>query len=131
MAETVIVAEDSPPNRKILAHLLTKFGFHVIACEHGAEAWEQLQANPSAVAVISDIMMPNMDGLALLKVIRENDAFVNIPVLLVTAISDKEYIEQARALRVSGYILKPVTYERVLKKLKEIFPQRKFPDLAA
>lgn len=130
--DTILIAEDSPPNRKILAHLLEKLGFNVIACEHGQEAWEKLQQAPERpVAVISDIMMPNMDGLALLKHIRGDEKFKDIPVVLVTAVSEKDYIVQAKDLNVNGYILKPVTFQRVTSKLQELFPGRTFPKIAA
>lgn len=131
--DCILIAEDSPPNRKILAHLLEKLGFNVVACEHGAEAWEKMQDGKieRLVAVISDIMMPNMDGLALLKNIRSEEKFKNLPVVLVTAVSEKDYIVQAKDLNVNGYILKPVTFQRVTTKLRELFPNRTFPKIAA
>ena len=130
--DTIIIAEDSPPNRKILAHLLEKLGFNVIACEHGQEAWDVLQ-NPgqhNVVLIISDIMMPTMDGLQLLRAIRQSNTHKDMPVVLVTAVSEKDYIVQARELSVNGYILKPVTFQRVTGKLQELFPAKSFPKIA-
>lgn len=132
--EKIIVAEDSPPNRKILVHLLQKLGYEVEGFENGKLAWEAVESaeNPSnIVAVISDIMMPTMDGIELLKNIRGSETFKDLPVLLVTAVSDKEYILEAKSLNVNGYILKPVTFQRVTGKLSELFPGKKFPKLAA
>ncbi|MGZ3723047.1 MAG: response regulator [Bdellovibrionales bacterium] len=131
--DTIVIAEDSPPNRKILAHLLERLGFEVIACENGDEAWAALQdvKNERVVAVISDIMMPKMDGIQLLRNIRGLEKTAALAVILVTAISEKEYIAQAKELKVNGYILKPVTFQRVTSKLQELFPQRTFPKIAA
>jgi CheY-like chemotaxis protein len=131
--DKILIAEDSPPNRKILAHLLERLGFEVIACEHGEEAWAKLNdpATERVIAVISDIMMPKMDGIQLLKNIRGEQKTAVLPVILVTAMSEKEYIAQAKELKVSGYILKPVTFQRVTGKLQELFPQRTFPKIAA
>lgn len=132
--EKIIVAEDSPPNRKILVHLLQKLGYEVEGFENGKLAWEAVEAEEhpeNLVAVISDIMMPTMDGIELLKNIRGSEKFKTLPVLLVTAVSDKEYILEAKSLNVSGYILKPVTFQRVTGKLSELFPNKKFPKLAA
>lgn len=130
--DTIIIAEDSPPNRKILAHLLEKLGFHVIACEHGQEAWDALQSpgEHNVVLIISDIMMPTMDGLQLLRAIRQSKTHKDMPVVLVTAVSEKDYIVQARELSVNGYILKPVTFQRVTSKLQELFPAKSFPKIA-
>lgn len=131
--EKVIVVEDSPPNRKILVHLLEKLEYEVESFEDGQQAWDHLKNNdnPGLVAIISDIMMPNMDGVQLLKHIRESDKFKDLPFVLVTAVSDRDYIVEAKSLNVNGYILKPVTFQRVANKLKGLFPDRNFPKLAS
>lgn len=131
--EVILVAEDSPPNRKILSHLLKKLNYDVIECEDGKKAWEEhLKGKKidNLVAILSDIMMPNMDGLGLLKHVREDSNYQEIPFVLITAVSDKDYIIQAKSLNVNGYILKPVTFQRVTTKLKELFPAKEFPKLA-
>lgn len=132
-ADTIIIAEDSPPNRKILTHLIEKLGFHVIACENGQEAWNQLTSGHHArvAAIISDIMMPTMDGISLLRQIRAHETLNQTPFVLVTAISDKDYIAQAKDLNANGYIPKPVTFQRVTTQMQELFPDRTFPKLVA
>lgn len=132
--ETILIAEDSPPNRKILSHLLKKLDYNVIECVDGQEAWEHYLKDGGVdglVAILSDIMMPNMDGLGLLKHVREDSQYKDIPFVLITAVSDKDYIIQAKSLNVNGYILKPVTFQRVTTKLKEMFPAKVFPKLAS
>ena len=131
--DTVIVAEDSPPNRKILSHLLIRLGFHVVACENGKQAWDALTSgeNKQVVAVISDIMMPIMDGINLLRNVRGHESLKTLPFVLITAVQEKEYIVQAKELGVNGYILKPVTFHRVTSKMQELFPTRTFPKFAA
>ena len=126
--ECIVVAEDSPPNRKILVHLLEKLGYEVVSCEDGKMAWDKINSDETknVVAILSDIMMPNMDGLELLKSCRGDDRFKDIPFVLITAVSDREYILEAKELQVNGYILKPVTFQRVTTKLKELFPEKKF-----
>ncbi len=127
--EWIIVAEDSLPNRTILIHLLKKLGYNIIECADGEAAWAayQQRGQRQVVAVLSDIMMPHLDGIGLLKNIRSVDP--NLPVVLITAVSEREYIIEARALNVNGYILKPVTFQRVSAKLKELFPERRFPNM--
>lgn len=129
----IVVAEDSAPNRTVLALLLRKLGFKVIECSDGDAAWRALHENPDKkiVAVMSDLMMPNMDGIELLRRSRNDERTKQIPFVLVTAVSDKDYISEAKALQVNGYLLKPVTYQRVSMKLKELFPDRVLPDLAS
>jgi CheY-like chemotaxis protein len=131
LPDVILIAEDSPPNRRILEHLLNKLGFMVIACEDGQEAWAKLTSAPPGriVAVISDIMMPNLDGLQLLRLVREHKTMKTLPFVLVTAVSERGYITQAIELSVNGYILKPVTFQRVTEQLQTLFPARKFPKL--
>ncbi|MAE72681.1 MAG: response regulator [Bdellovibrionaceae bacterium] len=131
--EVIVVAEDSPPNRKILCHLLEKLGYEVVGCEDGEVALKAIEEHKDAniVAVISDIMMPKMDGIELLKKVRSIESQKDTPFVLVTAVSDREYIVEAKALGVNGYILKPVTFQRVTSKLQELFPGKQFPNLAA
>jgi CheY-like chemotaxis protein len=132
-SEYVVVAEDSAPNRAILVLLLRRLGFEVFECDDGDVAWKAISENvdKNIVAVISDLMMPSMDGLELLRRVRNGEDTRSLPFVLVTAVSDKDYIFEARKLNVNGYILKPVTYQRVAAKLKELFPERQFPQLAS
>ena len=131
--EYIVVAEDSAPNRTILVLLLRKLGFKVIECIDGDVAWKAMNdpGEKRIVAVISDLMMPNMDGLELLRRTRNDEKFKDMPFVLVTAVSDKDYIFEAKNLKVNGYILKPVTYKRVSAKLQELFPEKQFPQLAS
>lgn len=131
--ETILIAEDSIPNQKILSHLLSKLGYEVIACANGAEAWAKLSEpeGEKIVAVLSDMMMPEMDGMTLLKKVRESEKFKALPFVLITAVSDRDHIILAKSLNVNGYILKPVTFPRVTAKLQEIFPNKKYPKIAA
>jgi len=130
--EYVVVAEDSPPNRAILVLLLRSLGYKIIECDDGDVAWRALceRDGRNIVAVISDLMMPNMDGLELLRRVRNDESFANLPFVLVTAVSDKDYLFEAKSLRVNGYILKPATYRRVAAKMQELFPGKQFPRLA-
>lgn len=132
--KSVILAEDSPTNRTVIKHLLLKLGFSVIECETGKIAWQALQAEyekENVVAVISDIMMPDMDGIDFLEMVREEEKYKSLPFVLVTAVMEKEQVISAKKLGVNGYILKPVTFQRISAKMKELFPEHKFPRMAA
>lgn len=131
--EFVLVAEDSVANRTVLVLLIRKLGFKVIECDDGVGAWKALSENKDRkiVAVFSDMMMPKMDGLELLRRVRNESTTANLPFVLVTAVSDNDFIFEAKNLNVNGYILKPVTYQRVSAKMKELFPHRVFPQLAS
>lgn len=128
--EYIVVAEDSPPNRTILVLLLRKLGFKVLECDDGDVAWKMMDQHrdKKIIAVISDIMMPNMDGMEFLRRVRADEFYSKTPFVFVTAVSEKDYIFEAKKLNVQGYILKPVTFRRVSQKLQEIFPSKKMPN---
>ncbi len=127
---TVLLVEDSKTNRLVFTHLLHKLGFDVLECEDGSIAWEILnnpEKSKNIVCVVSDIMMPKLDGISLLKKVRETEHIKDIKFLLVTAVMEKQQVLTARSLGISGYILKPVTFKRVHDIFVEIFPDRNFP----
>lgn len=126
---SILVAEDSKPNRTILVNILEKLGFDVDACANGSLAWEAFSKEKSYLCVLSDIMMPEMNGIELLEKVRLESEKKETPFVLVTAVSDKEHIVRAKELEVNGYILKPITADLVLQKLQSLFPdmELKFP----
>ena len=127
--DTILVVEDSAPNRRILTHLIEKLGFSTVACADGKEAWEAFQKGiPGLVTVVSDIMMPNMDGIELLESVRKSESpHKDIPFFLCTAVMDKEYILKSKQLGVNAYIVKPITFDKLKNKLVATFPDRKWP----
>ena len=130
--DTILVVEDSAPNRRILTHLIEKLGFDTVACADGKEAWDKFQEGiPNLVTIVSDIMMPNMDGIELLECVRGSDSdYKGIPFFLCTAVMDKEYILKSKQLGVNAYIVKPITFDKLKNKLKATFPDKKWPRTA-
>jgi CheY-like chemotaxis protein len=128
---TILVAEDSDPNRKIICQLLAKFDFTVIECKSGQEAWDNIEgcekSNTKIDAIFSDIMMPQMGGLELLEKIRKENKLESVPFIFITALAEKEQILKAKELKAQGYILKPISAEKLLKKCKELFADHTFP----
>lgn len=126
-----LVAEDSLPNQKILVLTLKKMGFEVEPFDNGQSAWECLHQNPNSWDIIlSDIMMPKMDGLELLKNIREHKVLKPLPCFLISAVTEKHLLVEAGKLGATGYIVKPISYAKILSKLGPLFPGRKFPEVA-
>src|SRR2546429_5414685 len=81
---TVLVFEDHPDQRDLLAIVLQREGYKVITAANGLEALEKLETDKVQIA-LSDIMMPKMDGFELIKRIRGNPALKNIYLILITA----------------------------------------------
>jgi len=116
-----LVVDDFSTMRRIVRNLLKELGFNnVDEAEDGVDALTKLHAGKFNF-VISDWNMPNMDGLALLKKIREDGTLASLPVLMVTAEAKKENIIAAAQAGASGYVVKPFTAATLEEKLNKIF----------
>lgn len=115
---TVLVAEDSPVARRIVAEMLESAGHKVILAEDGLEAWNILKEYMEKAkeedrpitdyiqVVITDIEMPNMDGLTLTKRIKETVGLMGLPVIVNTTLSDDSNRQRAFRVNADGFIVK-------------------------
>ncbi|PCF93990.1 chemotaxis response regulator CheY [Vreelandella nigrificans] len=116
-----LVVDDFPTMRRIVRSLLKELGFtNVDEAEDGQDALNKLRAG-NFEFVVSDWNMPNMDGLEMLKEIRQDDALKGLPVLMVTAEAKKENIIAAAQAGANGYVVKPFTAATLEEKLNKIF----------
>ena len=120
-----LVVDDFSTMRRIIAGLLKEIGYTKIhEAEDGAAGLRFLQSSQSQGVpidfVITDWNMPVMDGLELLKQIRLDPVFGNLPVLMVTAEAKKENIIAAAQAGADGYIVKPFTAATLKEKLDKI-----------
>lgn len=119
----ILVVDDFPTMRRIIRNLLKDLGFeNVDEAEDGAQGLEKLR-NSSFDLVVSDWNMPNMDGLEMLKAIRQDPGLSKLPVLMVTAEAKKENIIAAAQAGANGYVVKPFTAATLEEKLNKIFEQ--------
>lgn len=114
----VLVAEDSAVARKIIKDILESAGHEVILTESGKQAWEKLNQMFSEASaygknirdfvdlVLTDIEMPEMDGLTLTKLIKETPGFLNLPVVVNTTLSDEANQQKARTVGADDYLVK-------------------------
>jgi len=119
MALDVLIVDDSAAIRKILERVLRHADFHlgeVIEAADGREALEKLSSR-SVGLILSDINMPNMDGLEFLQNVKANENWKNLPMIMVTTEGSQDKVLQAIQLGASGYIRKPFTAEQIKEKL--------------
>ena len=103
----VLVAEDETITRKRLQHFIEKWGYRVITAKNGLEALELSLANNTDI-LVTDWMMPEMDGMELIRNIRNQPTAAYIYIILVTAKSEKEdMLEGLLAGEVDDYVVKP------------------------
>lgn len=115
-----LVVDDTMCLRHILHHMLRDIGFaEVEEAADGMHALKLIKAHPFDL-VLTDLNMPKLDGLALLKQIRSNPFTTDLPVLMITSAADKEHLTQAIRADVSGFLAKPFNQNALEKQLKRI-----------
>lgn len=117
----VLIVDDFATMRRIVKNILTQIGFkNFIEADDGSTAWEILQKERVDL-ILADWNMPKMTGIELLKKVRADERFKDLPFLMVTAEAQKENIVEAVKARVSNYIVKPFTPETLSEKIEKIF----------
>jgi len=120
-AARIYVVEDELAHREALRKFLTRAGFDVSAFATGEEAIERI-AEESCALLITDLRLPGMDGLAVLRKARELDG--EIAVLLITAFASLESAVEALRLGAHDYLLKPLILEEVVRKARTLLEHR-------
>ena len=99
---------------------LSNAGFDVIEAEDGDDALDKLTSAPVVDMLITDLNMPNMDGLELIKKIREDKKHRFTPIVMLTTESSEEKKRAGREAGASGWIVKPFKPEQLLKVVKMV-----------
>ena len=113
----VLIAEDDPVSRRLLQSYLQKWGHDVIATVNGAEAWKTFQEGEFHV-VVSDWMMPEMDGLQLVKSIRTHARPGYTYIILVTERSQKEDVVTGIEAGADDFVTKPFDRDELHARLR-------------
>jgi DNA-binding response OmpR family regulator len=116
--DPILVVEDNPSLREYLR--LTLEDFHVKTAGHGREALDILEEGFQPALIITDIMMPVMDGMELLKAIREKDAYRNLPVIMLTAKTGSTNKVEALSIGVDDYLTKPFVEEELIARVQGV-----------
>ena len=117
----VLVVDDFATMRRIIKGVLKQLGFNnIVEAEDGFLALEHLKKEQIGL-IVSDWNMPNMSGLDLLKAVRGDANFKEIPFIMVTAEGQKENVVEAVKAGVSNYIIKPFTPDTFNEKLQKVF----------
>ena len=114
---TVLVIEDHPDQRDLLAIVLQREGYRVVTASNGVEALEKLESENVQIA-LSDIMMPKMDGFELIKQVRSNPSLKSIYLILITARIQEGDRVRGLDLGADDYITKPFSFSELLARIR-------------
>ena len=121
---TILIADDEPFILRSLSFVLKRDGYNVISVTNGQEAWDKLSDGINPKIVFLDVQMPILSGFEVCKLIKSDESYNNIYVILLTARwqeSDRSY---AKTLGVDEYITKPFSPSYILRRVREILMEK-------
>lgn len=118
----ILVAEDSIASRRALCFVVKKLGYIPVEATNGYEAVDQAKRDPPGM-IMMDIMMPAMSGIEALKKIREDEVLANVPIVMLTSLTDNETVIEAIQGGANDYIVKPYTAEIISDRVEKFMPK--------
>lgn len=116
MTTTILAVDDSTSVLKMVESALRFKGYAVVAAADGVEALEALERDPFDLVVL-DINMPRMDGLSLLRTVRERLEWASLPVLMLTTEGQEADRDRALAMGATDYMVKPFNPTQLLERV--------------
>ena len=110
---TILVVDDDPTCRELLRQILPRSGHAVVTAMNGKDALSAIEEHPPQL-ILLDLAMPQMDGLTFLRHLREMPQYRDTPVILCTALANRDAVRAAASLGVRDYLLKSEYTIRVL-----------------
>ena len=119
---TFLVVEDSPTMRQLIAFSLKRFeGCRIVEAVDGVDALKKLSTDKVDM-ILTDINMPVMDGLKLVKLVRENAKLKHLPIIIITTEGAEEDRERGLKLGANAYIAKPIQSSSLIKTITGLLP---------
>lgn len=116
---TILTVDDTASMRQMISFTLNSVGHEVIQAADGDEALKVIQGKKVDL-VIADVNMPNMDGITLVKLLRELAEFKFTPILMLTTESQETKRQQGKVAGATGWIVKPFNPEQLLTVVKKV-----------
>lgn len=116
---SILAVDDSASMRQMVSFTLKGAGYDVVEAQDGAEALG-LAKTRSVNLVVTDVNMPKMDGIALIRALRTLPAYKFTPILMLTTESAPEKKQEGKAAGATGWIVKPFNPEQLLATIKKV-----------
>jgi two-component system chemotaxis response regulator CheY len=119
MSKTILSVDDSASALQMVKLTLTSAGYQVVQAVNGADGLAKARAS-TVDMVLTDVNMPVMDGLTLIRELRKLPAFKGIPIVFLTTESDAAMKQQAKASGATGWITKPFQQDQLLAVVRRV-----------
>ena len=118
MSKNVLIVDDSKTVRNLVAFILKAEGIKVTTAEDGLDGLEKLYSMPEVDLILTDINMPRMDGFSFIIAVREQDAYKDIPIIILSTEGGEEDIQKGIRLGANLYMVKPAQPEKIVRNIK-------------
>ena len=119
MAKTILIVDDSESIREVVSFTLENEGYSVLIAVDGKDALKFLNGTPIDL-IITDLHMPEMDGIALIKEVRNMPDYQRIPILFLTTESQAAKKMEAKDAGATGWIIKPFVPAKLIAALNKV-----------
>lgn len=122
MSKTVLMVDDSKAILSLMRNVLDMAGYDVLTASDGKEGLKILNSDKRVDIIITDLNMPNMDGITFIWEIRKISKYIFTPICMLTTETEKAKLEEGESLSIDAWIHKPVQPVNVLNIVKKILP---------
>ena len=118
MPKHILIVDDSKTVRNLVAFIMKKEGFKVTTAEDGLDGLEKLYSLGEVDLIVSDVNMPRMDGLTFIKTVREQGAYRDIPIVVLSTEGQDKDIQTGLTVGANLYMVKPAQPEKLVRNVK-------------
>ena len=119
MAQKILIVEDECDLRELYARQFAKAGYEVDQLEKGDTVIDAIK-NTSYDMVLLDVMLPGLNGIGVLRMLREDDQLKNMPIIMISNLGDEKVIQEAKKLGILDYIIKAtLTPRQIVEKVSQ------------
>lgn len=122
MSKTILAVDDSASIRQMVGFTLKQAGYNVVDAEDGVDGLNKAKS-AKADLIITDLNMPNMNGIELIKALRQESDYKFTPILMLTTESDDNKKAEGKSAGATGWIVKPFNPEQLIKVIERVLPQ--------
>lgn len=120
MAKKILLVDDSRTVRQQVGMTLTGAGYQMVEAENGQLAISAIQMHKDVAMIIADVNMPVMNGIEMLKKMKETNLAPGIPIVMLTTEGQAELIDQAKKSGAKGWIIKPFKPDLLINAVKKL-----------
>jgi len=118
MSKHILVVDDSKTVRNLVAFILKNEGFKVTTAEDGLDGLEKLYSMQQIDLILSDVNMPRMDGFTFIRSVREQTAYRDVPIIVLSTEGQEKDIQTGMSLGANLYMVKPAQPDKMVRNIK-------------